>query len=509
MGALPARESTDSMKDAARAHSRRAPLLCSSSLALLFAVACAGASSPRATADNPSTSGVVDGSGTPPSGCVPSGKARNPIVSHIFTADPSAKVFGDRVYVYTSHDADGQTDFDMIDYHAFSSDDMVNWRDHGVIISTADVPWVTNLYAPDACEKNGKYYLYMPSSGSSIGVAVADDPGGPFVDPLGRPLVTGSTPGAEDVEWVFDPACFVDRDGQGYLYFGGGPRGSGDNARVIRLGADMITLADSAATRILAPAFFEASYVHERGGTYYFSYSTTFEGHAAYLDYMTSNDPLTGFLYRGTFLTNGNVNSNNNNHGSIVELGGKSYLFYHNRKLEQDGGGNNSYQRSVAVQELKYDESGAILPLTMSTQATTVDQLKCLNGLAQVEAETIAAQHGIEVQGNGRVGVSVTAIDDGDWITYSQLDFGTRASTFTARVAAASSGGTIEVRIGSCEAPTSDASSVIGTCAVPSTGGAQAWGDVSCPVTPTSGAHDLCLRFTGRATFAFDHFHFE
>lgn len=441
--------------------------------------------------------------------CVPNGKARNPIVSHIFTADPSAKVFGDRVYVYTSHDVDGQTNFDMTDYHAFSSDDLVNWRDHGVIITTADLSWAANLYAPDACEKDGKYYLYMPNSGSGIGVAVADDPGGPFVDPLGRPLVTPNTPGAQDVDWLFDPACFVDEDGQGYLYFGGGPENTGDNARVIRLGADMISLADASATTIVAPAFFEAAFMHKRGGTYYFSYSTNFVGHSAYLDYMTSDDPMGGFQYRGTILTNGAINNNNNNHGSIVELAGRSYLFYHTRKLEQDGGGNNSFQRSVSVQELTYDENGSIAQLAMTPAPTTVDQLKCLDGLTTIEAETIAAQRGIEVEGNGAVGVSVTAIDDGDWIGYSQVDFGAGVVTFNARVAAAAAGGAIEVRIDGCDDFTSEPGSVIGTCEVPSTGGAQTWLELSCPVTETSGAHDLCLRFTGSSTFNLDSFRFE
>src|SRR5690606_12976578 len=118
-----------------------------------------------ATADvaGGATSGEADAAVSPAPSCVPNGRARNPIVSHLFTADPSAKVFGDRVYVYTSHDVDGQTNFAMTDYHAFSSDDLVNWRDHGVIISTADLTWAANLYAPDACEKDGKYYLYMPN----------------------------------------------------------------------------------------------------------------------------------------------------------------------------------------------------------------------------------------------------------------------------------------------------------------------------------------------------------
>lgn len=455
------------------------------------------------------TSGAAGAPVLPESSCVPSGAARNPIVSHRFTADPSAKVFGDRVYVYTSHDVDGQTNFAMTDYHAFSSDDLVNWRDHGVIISTADLTWATNLYAPDACEKDGKYYLYMPNSGSGIGVAVADDPGGPFVDPLGRPLLTPSTPGVEDVDWLFDPACFVDEDGQGYLYFGGGPENTGDNARVMRLGADMISLADASATTIVVPAFFEASFMHKRAGTYYFSYSTDFVGHSAYLDYMTSDNPMTGFQYRGTILTNGAINNNNNNHGSIIDFAGKTYLFYHTRKLEQDGGGMNSFQRSVSVQELTYDESGAIGQLAMTPAPTTVAQVKCLDGFTTIEAEAIAAERGVEVQGNGNTGVSVTALDDGDWVGYSQVDFRAGAVTFNARVAAAAAGGTIEVRIDGCDDFTSAPGSVIGTCTVPSTGGAETWLDVSCPVTQTSGAHDVCLRFSGGATFALDSFRFE
>src|SRR5690606_23089888 len=174
--------------------------------------------------DTTSTGGATTGTsttGSAPSDCVPDGRAHNPIATQIFTADPNAVVYGDRVYVYTSHDIDNQDNFDMVDSIAFSSDDMVNWQDHGVIIHADSLPWATNLYAPGACSRNDKYYLYIPNSGSGIGVAVADDPGGPFVDPLGVALLTKSFPNA-NVPWLFDPACFVDDDGQGYLYFGGG-----------------------------------------------------------------------------------------------------------------------------------------------------------------------------------------------------------------------------------------------------------------------------------------------
>jgi arabinoxylan arabinofuranohydrolase len=412
------------------------------------------------------------------------------------------------VYVYTSHDADGQMGFDMIDYHAYSSDDLVNWQDHGVIIKAADLNWAPRLYAPDACEKNGKYYLYMPNQGSGIGVAVSDHPGGPFVDALGKPLIDNKVPGVEDVDWIFDPACFVDDDGQAYLYFGGGPENTGDNARVIRLNDNMTSLKDSSATVIPAPEFFEASFMHKRGSTYYFSYSTNFKGHPAYLDYMTSDNPMTGFQYRGTILTNGDINLGNNNHGSIIEFLGKSYLFYHNRKLEKDGGGDNSYQRSMAIQELFY-EGDAIKKMDMSTEDFTIAQVKCLDGFSEVQAETIAAMRGIEVEGNGAVGVSVVDIDTGDWLGYSQVDFRDGAKTFVARVASAAGGGSIDVRIDGCDDFTDVPGTSIGTCEVPSTGGADTFTEISCPITETSGAHDLCLSFTGNKSFKLDSFRLE
>ncbi len=450
------------------------------------------------------------GSGGAPSDCTPTGKARNPLVTHIFTADPNAVVYGDRVYVYVSHDVDGQEDFDMVDYRGFSSSDMVNWQDHGMLIHADDLPWATNLYAPGACEKDGKYYLYMPNGGSSIGVAVADEPGGPFVDPLGTALVTKSTPGVEDVDWLFDPACFVDDDGQAYLYFGGGPEDTGDNARVMRLNDDMISLQDATATTIPIPAFFEAAYVHKREGTYYLQYSSDFsEGHGASLEYMTSSDPMSGFEYQGVILPNHSINRNNNNHGSMIDFMGKSYLFYHSRKLEQELGVDKINNRSIAVQEITYGSNQTIDQTTMSTEDFTVDQVRCLNGFAEVQAETLAAESGIEVEGQAGETVRIAQIDDGDWIGYSQVDFRAGASTLVVRVASESGGGTIDVRIDGCADFTSEAGTSVGTCEVMSTGGAETYADLSCSITETSGPHDLCLSFSDNPSFQIDSWHLE
>lgn len=449
----------------------------------------------------------TDGEETePPSNCVPNGKARNPLVSHIFTADPNAVVYGDRIYLYVSHDVDGQENYDMVDYRGFSSSDMVNWQDHGVLIHANSLPWATNLYAPGACTKNGKYYLYMPNGGDNIGVAVADDPGGPFVDPLGKALITKSYPNS-NVPWLFDPACFVDDDGQGYMYFGGGNDG-GQNARVIRLGADMISLADERATTIQTTAFFEASFVHKREGTYYFSYSSDFSAeHGAALEYLTSDNPMTGFTYRGKFLPNANINNGNNNHGSIVEFKGKTYVFYHARKLTQDLGTNVVNNRSVAVQELTYAADGKLNQITMSTDDFTVNQIACLNGFAEVQAETLAGERGIEVEGNAGQTVRVAQISNNDWVGYSQVDFRNGASSLVLKVASAQGGGTIDVRIDGCL--TGKEGTSIGTCEVASTGGASTFAPLTCEIAGPAGPHDLCLHFSGNPSFEFDSWHLE
>lgn len=462
-------------------------------------------------------SGGSGGEGTAPERPLaePNGVARNPIVSHVFTADPSAHVFEGRVYVYTSHDPDDQMAYEMRDYHAFSSDDLVNWQDHGVVLDSANISWTNTLYAPGAAysEITGKYYLYFPNSGSAIGVAVSDSPAGPFEDALGRPLVDRNVPGASDVDWLFDPMAFVDADGQTYLYFGGGPQDTGDNARVIRLNPDMISLADAAATTIPAPDFFEASYVHERDGRYYFSYSTSFANHAAFIDYMVSDNPVSGWQYVGTILQQPAQNNGNNNHHSLIEYEDNWYIFYHNRVIANRDG-FSSFQRSITLDGLTYDAQGNVN--LVPSQRGVVRQLRSVDGFSRMEAEAMADQRGIEtafaVDNGTRVGVSVTELHDGDWIGYSQVDFGGGASTFRARVSAAV-GGTLSVRVDGCNEFTSSPGTEVGSCLVGSTGAPQpSWTDVECAVSVSAGVHDLCLSFsgpTGAALFELDYFSFQ
>jgi arabinoxylan arabinofuranohydrolase len=463
---------------------------------------------PFGTPGGPSASG----SATPPSGATPNASAKNPIVTHVFTADPSADVYEGRVYVFTSHDPDDQDAYDMVDYHAFSSDDLVNWQDHGVVLDSANISWTDRLYAPDTCydEATGKYYLYFPNSGSAIGVAVSDVPGGPYVDAIGQPLINSNTPGAADVDWLFDPTCFIDDDGQAYLYFGGGPSGTGDNARVIRLGEDMTSLADDSATTIVAPDFFEASFMHKRDGRYYYSYSTGFDRHAPYIDYMISDAPMSGFEYVGTILPTPAENNGDNNHHSMLEYEGQWYIFYHNRVLANQVGKSN-FQRSITLDKMSYDEAGLInqVPAEMGV----VQQLRSVDAFSRIEAELIAAEEGIETgfasDGGQAAGVMVTQLHDGDWVGVSQLYFRCGASRFVAHVAS-DAGGSIVIQQGGCEG-FRGLGTEIGSCQVPATGGGESWTDVECAVQAAAGVHDLCLLFAGGAgeLLNLDHYHFE
>jgi len=155
--------------------------------------------------------------------------AQNPVIKGLYSADPTARVFNGKVYLFPSHDIISPVEperkwFCMEDYHVFSSEDLVNWTDHGVILDQKNVPWGNpegySMWAPDCVERNGKYYLYYPTDVKYIGVAVSDHPWGPFEDPLGHPLLTIDSPGVVCDRDFIDPCVFIDDDGQAYMFVG-------------------------------------------------------------------------------------------------------------------------------------------------------------------------------------------------------------------------------------------------------------------------------------------------
>ena len=281
-----------------------------------------------------------------------SAPAQNPILPD-FYADPSARVFGDTLYVYPSHDAAGARNWkQMVDWHVFSTTDMKTWTDHGVAFSLKDISWAKEeAWAPDCIACNGQYYFYFPAGGQ-VGVAVSASPVGPFKDALGHPLVRKDEAG---IHYTIDPNIFIDDDGQAYLYVGGGRK-----LGVVKLRQDMITR-DGPFQRVEMPGYYEGIWVHKRGAFYYASYPTRPEGKnssANVMVYSMAKSPLGPWVFKGPIIDNHSQNI----HGSIVEFKGRWYLFDH---VE----GPSHWERRVCVQPLFYNEDGTIKPMQMAPLA--------------------------------------------------------------------------------------------------------------------------------------------
>ena len=419
-----------------------------------------------------------------------------PIFSQRYTADPTGVEYNGRLYLYMSHDNDGQENYVISDITCISTDDMKNWTDHGEVFTPSnDCKWgSTKSWAPSIVYRNNKFYLYYGNGGSAIGVAVSDSPTGPFKDLATKPLVDSNTPGVMPATnmWLFDPGVFVDDDGQAYMYFGGNGE---SNIRVIKLGNDMISTVGSAST-MTAPLFFEASYMNKYKGKYYFTYSSNFSKGAATIEYMMSDKPTTGFQHKGTVLANPPDNSGNNNHHSIFTFKDNWYIAYHNRYVATQNKVDTTYQRNVCIDRLEFNSDGTIKKVTITKDGLT--QLKSVNPYQKNLAVTMAEQSGIETEECGEGGRNLSFIENGDWVRVRGVDFGEGATSIEARVASNTSGGNIELRL---DSPTGK---LVGTCAVPATGGWQTYETKTCSVSGATGVHDLYLKFTGGSNYLFN-----
>jgi len=299
----------------------------------------------------------------------------NPFIKHMYTADPSAHVWADgRLYVYASHDITPPRGCDLMDeYHVFSTDDMINWTDHGEILRADQVPWGQPLrnnakfmWAPDCAYKNGKYYFYFPHPSADpwgrnwkIGIAVSDKPASGFKC-LDQPLKGLPENGQ------IDPCVFVDTDGKAYFYYGGGGKCFG-----ARLKDNMTELAEELRPMEGLVDFHEATWVHKRNGIYYLSYSDNHdEGNDKEgvkgdnrMRYATSNSPLGPWEHKGIYM---DPTDSYTNHGSIVEYKGQWYAFYHNSQLSRENGAFNDWTRSICVDKLNYNPDGTIQKVVQS-----------------------------------------------------------------------------------------------------------------------------------------------
>ena len=275
----------------------------------------------------------------------------NPFIRDLYTADPSAHVWADgRLYVYPSHDVDPPRGCDLMDrYHVYSTDDMVNWTDHGEILNSSQVPWGRKeggfMWAPDCAYKNGTYYFYFPHpSGTDwnntwkTGIATSKSPVGDF-------KVQGYLAEIDSFAMI-DPCVFIDTDGQAYFYYGGGSKCKGG-----KLKENMIELDGKLQDMTGLEDFHEAAWVFKREGVYYLMYADNFRRRNR-LQYATSNNPLGPWKSQGVIL---DPVSSDTSHGSIVEFKGQWYLFYHTCDIS--GRGN---LRSICFDKLYFNSDGSI-----------------------------------------------------------------------------------------------------------------------------------------------------
>lgn len=441
-----------------------------------------------ATTDNATISGfaIYSEEGELNEDAGPWARGENPFVQTNYTADPAPVVFGDTLYVYTTHDEDVTVNnfYTMNNWRLYSTTDMVNWTDHGSPAGLRTFTWGNdNAWAPQAIERNGNYYLYVPmnnNSGSRIGVAVADNPAGPFRDPLGTHLARGPTSN-------IDPTVFIDDDGQAYMYWG--------NATLVyvKLNEDMTSYSGGIQTVDLAD-FVEGPWLYKRNSTYYMVYAAH-TGGSEKISYATSNSPMGPWTYRGDIMDAGRTYTN---HPGVIEYKGRSYFFYHDSSLP----GGSNFKRSVRVQEFQYGADGSIPKLPYNGEGP--EGIARLNPFARVEAETIAIASGVKTENCNDTGggQNVTRISRGDYIKVKNVNFEGGVTSFQARVSSSAADANIELRLGS------ETGTLLGRCDV---SGHSSWTTVTCPVSGASGTHDLLLIFSGSGDniFKFNWWKFE
>ncbi|NDV95139.1 carbohydrate-binding protein [Dysgonomonas sp. 521] len=419
-------------------------------------------------------------------------KAQNPIIQTAYTADPAPMVYNDKLYLYTSHDEANSTWFTMNDWKLYTTSDMVNWTDHGVVLKYTDFEWAkSDAWAAQCIERDGKFYMYVPvisreNNRGAVGVAVADSPYGPFYDPLGKPLV--------QTEWGdIDPTVFVDDDGQAYLYWGN------PNCYYVKLNEDMIsfegevvkvpmteeTFGKREGDAQRATLYEEAPWLYKRNELYYLFWAGG--PIPEHLGYSTSTNPTGSWKYSGTLMpTEGGSFTN---HPGVIDFRGKTYLFYHNAGLP----GGSGFTRSVCVQEMKFNTDGTIPQVNMTKGIT--QPLSNINPYVKTEAETIAWSEGVNSYQNNQVGVFIEAKKNGAYTMVRSVDFRESGATrFIARIGTThNSDVTLDVRLDGTDGKT------IATINVPRTGGNDRWALVTTEIEKVTGIHDLYFVFQGKA----------
>jgi hypothetical protein len=372
--------------------------------------------------------------------------AQNPLIMNQFTADPTARVFEGKVYVYPSHDVNCGTDwFCMKDYHVFSSENLLDWTDHGVIVTQEKVAWVdstkNSMWAPDCYEKGGKYYFYFPAiahsntgvQGMSIGVAISEAPYGPF------------TPEPEPIKGVsgIDPNVFIDKDGQAYLFWA-----SMEALLGAKLKENMLELASKPQQiNSLPEGMKEGPFLFERNGIYYFTFPHVIERTEA-LVYSMGRNPLGPFEYKGIIMDE-HPSGCWTNHHSILEYKGQWYLFYHHNDLSPQFDKN----RSIRADRFFFNEDGMIQKVIPTlrgvgiVQATDKIQIDRYSNISEKGAAItfLDANHTL-------LGWKTILTTKDAWIGFNRVDFGEGDFKSVDLRVLSETGSTIELQVGEKDA---------------------------------------------------------
>jgi hypothetical protein len=369
--------------------------------------------------------------------------SQNPIIRDQFSADPTARVFNGKVYLFPSHDIPAPESFPrkdwfcMEDYHVFSSSNLTEWTDHGVIVSQEKVEWVNptsfSMWAPDCVERNGKYYFYFPANiktgrGFGVGVAIADKPEGPYI-PQKEPIA--------NVRGI-DPCVFIDKDGQAYIYY------SLNRIFAARLKDNMIELASEPVVLGDLPTkgLVEGPFFFERNGKYYLTYPHV-ENKIERLEYAIADNPMGPFKVTGVIMDESPMGCWTNHH-SIMQYNNQWYLFYHENDLSPKFDKN----RSVRIDSLFFNEDGTILKVTPTFRGVGVTSV-----LQKIELDRYShlSPTGASVAfmdtTNTFNGWKTILSKQNAWITYNAVDFGSRKIKSVQVKAMSQTGGTLQVRL--------------------------------------------------------------
>ena len=398
----------------------------------------------------------------------------SPLLTNIFCADPTAVEYNGRLYVYGTNDnqqylekSDSDNTYECIkSFVIISTDDMVNWRFEGIIDTAAIAPWIYASWAPSVTsrvEEDGltHFYLYFSNSGAGVGVLTATDPAGHWSDPLGKPLIYAGMEGLTDCPNPFDPGVCIDGDGVGWLAFGGGRADNGTDylpgsMRICRLGSDMISV-DSDFVKIKAPYSFEASELNYIGGTFVYTYNSSWDSRdrwditgteapsACSMCYMTTKTPLDSdsWEYKGQYLKNpGDLGLGySNNHTHLQKFDGDYYLLYHTLTLDKELKTDHGF-RSLCVAPVEVNEKKAVISECEADLKGDM-QIKRFDPYSVCRAETAYLTDCDYIEDDGEIYVKCS---ENGVIALKNVDFKGGSEIFAANVRGK---GSIEIRLDS------------------------------------------------------------